>query len=307
MRRNTFQLLPRHVCRRTSRIHQARPRFRETGNSIMAVPDAARQKLRETFEGRTLDKQLSGWDELWKQEVTPWDRAGPSQALADAITGNADILGAPIKNDPSKQRKRALVPGCGRGYDVLLLASLGYDVYGVDGSQTAIEAARKMQKGADKSATYRALETEFGRGRETFVENDFFKDDFLETTGGGNFDLIFDYTFLCALPPPLRPSWAKRMSALLAPGGHLICLEWPLHKPPREGGPPHGLSAELYETLLRRPGQEVQYDESGKIATNDAELAGNALVCAKRYRPERTHEAGKDSDYVSLWQHTNSS
>ncbi|PPJ61158.1 hypothetical protein CBER1_04179 [Cercospora berteroae] len=271
----------------------------------MAVPDAARQKLRETFEGRTLDKQLSGWDELWKSEVTPWDRAGPSQALADAITGNADILGAPIKNDPSKQRKRALVPGCGRGYDVLLLATLGYDVYGVDGSQTAIEAARKLQKEADKSATYRAVETEFGRGRETFVENDFFKDDFLETTGGGNFDVIFDYTFLCALPPPLRPSWAKRMSELLAPGGHLICLEWPLHKPPREGGPPHGLSAELYEALLRTPGQEVQYDESGKAATNDAELAGNALICAKRYRPERTHEAGKDSDYVSLWQHTN--
>ncbi|KAF2215926.1 hypothetical protein CERZMDRAFT_94314 [Cercospora zeae-maydis SCOH1-5] len=270
----------------------------------MALPDAARQKLRETFANRPLNEQLSGWDELWKQQVTPWDRAGPSHALADAVTANPDILGPPIKSG-SGRRRRALVPGCGRGYDVLLLASLGYDAYGVDGSSTAIDAARRLQTEVGSSATYRALETEFGRGRETFVLGDFFQDDFLEATGGGSFDLIFDYTFLCALPPPLRPSWARRMSELLAPAGLLICLEWPLHKPASEGGPPHGLSAELYESLLYRPGQDVLYDESGKVIAHEAaDRSDNALVCVKRYRPQRTHEAGKDSDYVSLWQHT---
>ncbi|KAM3425090.1 hypothetical protein BST61_g7056 [Cercospora zeina] len=271
----------------------------------MALPDAARQKLRDTFANRPLDDQLTGWDELWKQQVTPWDRAGPSHALADAVTGHPDILGPPVKSDSGRRRRRALVPGCGRGYDVLLLAALGYDAYGVDGSSAAIDAARRLQMEAGGSASYRALETESGRGRETFVRNDFFKDDFLEATGGGSFDLIFDYTFLCALPPPLRPSWAQRMTELLASDGHLICLEWPLHKPANEGGPPHGLSAALYESLLRSPGQDVPYDERGKVSVNEAaEQSDNALVCVKRYRPQRTHEAGKDSDYVSLWQHT---
>lgn len=271
----------------------------------MAAQDAARSKLRETFEGRPLDQQVGGWDELWKQDVTPWDRAGPSRALADAVIERADLIGSPIKPGSTKQRRRALVPGCGRGYDVLLLASLGFDAYGVDGSESAIEAARKLKTEAGNTDTYRVVDEQVGRGQDRFIVNDFFKDDFLVSTDGGEFDLIFDYTFLCALPPALRPSWAKRMSQLLAPGGHLVCLEWPLHKPPKDGGPPHGLSEELYGALLSKPGHDVEYDADGKVSPpSTGEKTDNALICVERYRPTTTHEAGKDSDYVSIWRHS---
>lgn len=240
-----------------------------------------------------------------------------------------------------QQRKKALVPGCGRGYDVLSLASLGYDTFGLDGSENAITAARKLEaeESSFESDAYRLRDPLIGKGKIQFIIGDFFHDDFLTavttttTHGDSNisdsnnninttpttdekFDLIFDYTFLCALPRELRPPWAKRMSELLAPEGFLVCLEWPLQKSPKEGGPPHGLSAELYEELLRKPGQEVKYDDdddgegyvvvssAGDSTTSgggDDGRAKNALVRLERYRPSRTHEAGKDSDFISIW------
>lgn len=247
----------------------------------------------------------------------------------------------PQQQQQQQQRKKALVPGCGRGYDVLSLASLGYDTFGLDGSENAILAARKLEAEEEiscESDAYRLREDPLvGKGKIQFIIGDFFHEDFLAaittttTTHGDSsdstsndtlptteekFDLIFDYTFLCALPRELRPKWAKRMSELLAPDGFLICLEWPLQKSPKEGGPPHGLSAELYEELLRKPGQEVEYDDDddgeGYVVVSAGDSTGgggggddgrakNALVRLERYRPSRTHEAGKDSDYISIW------
>lgn len=311
-----------------------------------------RSELQKTFEGRPAAQHISGWDDLWKKSLTPWDRAGPSQALRDAILSqNQNLFGSPIKKvatptttteqqqQQQQQRKKALVPGCGRGYDVLSLASLGYDTFGLDGSENAILAARKLEaeESSFESDAYRLRDPLVGKGKIQFIIGDFFHEDFLAaitttTTHGSDssdntvppttdekFDLIFDYTFLCALPRELRPAWAKRMSELLAPDGFLICLEWPLQKSPKEGGPPHGLSAELYEELLRKPGQEVEYDDddddgegyvvvsaggsttSGGGGGGDDGRAKNALVRLERYRPSRTHEAGKDSDYISIW------
>lgn len=308
-----------------------------------------RSELQKTFEGRPAAQHISGWDDLWKKSLTPWDRAGPSQALRDAILSqNQHLFGSPIKKlatttttgpRQQQQRKKALVPGCGRGYDVLSLASLGYDTFGLDGSENAILAARKLEAeeiSCESDAYRRGVEdTLVGKGKVQFIIGDFFHEDFLAaisttTTMHGDsndtvppttdekFDLIFDYTFLCALPRELRPTWAKRMSELLAPDGFLVCLEWPLQKSPKEGGPPHGLSAELYEELLRKPGQEVEYDDDDDdgegyvvVSAGDSTTSGggggddgrakNALVRLERYRPSRTHEAGKDSDYISIW------
>lgn len=316
----------------------------------MAAPET-RSELQKTFEGRPAAQHISGWDDLWKKSLTPWDRAGPSQALRDAILSqNQNLFGSPIKKlattttttmtgqqQQQQQRKKALVPGCGRGYDVLSLASLGYDTFGLDGSENAITAARKLEaeESSFESDAYRLRDPLIGKGKIQFIIGDFFHNDFLTaittttTHGDSNsnhntipttdekFDLIFDYTFLCALPRELRPPWAKRMSELLAPDGFLVCLEWPLQKSPKEGGPPHGLSAELYGELLRKPGQEVEYDDddndgyvvvsAGDSTTGggggggDDERAKNALVRLERYRPSRTHEAGKDSDFISIW------
>jgi hypothetical protein len=84
----------------------------------------------------------------------------------------------------------------GRGYDVLLLASLGYDCYGLDASETAIEAARKLKAASKDDERYAAHDPKVGPGESKFLLRDFFKDDFLAESNGGDFDLIFDYTFV---------------------------------------------------------------------------------------------------------------
>ncbi|KXT01097.1 hypothetical protein AC579_6762 [Pseudocercospora musae] len=261
-----------------------------------------RAKLKSQFLDRPSDQHIERWDDLWKQSVTPWDRNGPSVALKDAITGHEDLFGSPIAGHDGKgQRKRALVPGCGRGYDVLLLASLGYDAYGVDGSETALGEAKKVQAMSVDSEVYAVHDANVGRGESKFILGDFFKDEFLQDTKGADFDVVFDYTFLCALHPEMRPKWASRMRDMLSPSGHLVCLQWPLGKDPKEGGPPHALTNELYVELFKSPGEDVEYGEDGRAIETDREVGPEGLVRVKHYRPERTHPAGETSDYVSIW------
>lgn len=102
---------------------------------------------------------------------------------------------------------RALVPGSGSGYECMALAEAGWDVLGLDLAPTAVARAealweeRQAEKGGKKGK---------GKGKLTYKAGNFYE---LE----GRFDLIFDYTFLCALPPDNRSRWAKKMRELLTP------------------------------------------------------------------------------------------
>jgi hypothetical protein len=79
--------------------------------------------------------------------------------------------------------------------------------------------------------------------------------------------------------PDVRPAWGKRMHELVKPStGLLICLEYPLYKDPETGGPPWGVTAELYEQLLAEGFEKVI-----------------------RYKPERAHPIGMGSDHISVW------
>jgi SAM-dependent methyltransferase len=267
-----------------------------------------REKLRQHFQDQPAEAQTGRWDAMWQQKVTPWDRSEPNPALIDALNEKKNILGPSTEKSEYVQRKKALVPGCGRGYDVLLLASYGYDAYGADVSQTAIDACIELDREqAEDTARYPIKDAAIGRGSRNFLLTDFFKDDLLAHTGGSKFDIIYDYTFLCAIPPQLRPQWSKRMSELLAPGGSLICLEFPLVKSPKAGGPPHGLSSELYVQLFKQPGEEVEYDDEGYVKSNDGELnKQTGLNRLAHWEPARTHQVGKGTDKVSIWQHAGS-
>ena len=226
----------------SEQYHSTRSALPET-NSTMDD----REKLRQHFQDQPAEAHTGRWDALWQQKLTPWDRAEPHPALSDTLNEKRDLIGASTEKSEIVQRKKALIPGCGRGYDVLLLASYGYDAYGADVSQTAIDACNELNsEQAEDTAKYPIKDPSIGRGSRDFLLVDLFNDDLLSHTGGSKFDVIYDYTFLCAIPPQLRPKWSKKMSELLAPGGSLICLEFPLAKSPTAGGPPHGLSSELY-------------------------------------------------------------
>lgn len=327
-------------------------------------------RLQSTFQYRSFDDHPSAWDSLWNEAYTPWDRGGPSLALKDLLTQHPELF-PPKEGD---DRPKALVPGCGRGHDVLLLSSLGFGAYGLDFSERAIQEAKVNEKEFLATASEEGGADQKEGGAVTWIAGDFFDASLLQTqTDVEKFDLVFDYTvrffslplslslvyifnsnktnlsvpiirsdkkerkkeisreadrlicdlptfiqFFCALPPSARPKWAARVSSLLDPQtGRLICLEWPLHKPPKTGGPPWGVTSQVYLAHLSHPGEPLPYDDEGNLIINDdlakdlehgvsAGGSGTSLERIARVRPTRTHKAGYDPDgnmvdFISVW------
>ncbi|KAL8916203.1 MAG: hypothetical protein Q9208_008655 [Pyrenodesmia sp. 3 TL-2023] len=143
------------------------------------------------------------WNKLWDAgNFLPWDRITPNPAFVDLLDQRKDLIGDCFVEDAGKRRrKRALVPGCGRGYDVLLLASYGYDAYGLEVSETAIE--RCIEEKNVNGNKYPVRDEAAGTGESTFLNGDFFADAWSkEVAGGGTFELIYDYT---VFSPPCVP------------------------------------------------------------------------------------------------------
>ncbi|KAJ5454558.1 uncharacterized protein N7458_005514 [Penicillium daleae] len=262
-----------------------------------------------TYQG---DKYVDGWASLWdKGDNLPWDRGFPNPALEDALVQRAGTIGGPLAQDAQGQsyRRKALVPGCGRGVDVLLLASFGYDAYGLEYSATAVELCKKEE--TENHSWYRVRDEKIGKGKVTFLQGDFFDDAWLETIGvpRNGFDVIYDYTFFCALNPELRPKWALRHTELLAPSpaGNLICLEFPRHKDPLAPGPPYPSPSEAYMEHLSHPGEKVSYNDKGLVNSDPLREPSKAgLERVAHWQPERTHTVGQGEngvihDRVSIW------
>jgi methyl halide transferase len=159
----------------------------------------ARARLQDHFKGYTGDKYGEGWENLWAQgDFLPWDKGAPNPALIDLLKERKDIIGNAMMEDAEdgkpRRRKRALVPGCGRGVDVLLLKSFGYEAWGLEYSETAVSACRTYQE--EHGREYRVQVEGVGEGTARFVVGDFFQDDWLVDIGGPGtqFDLIYDYT-----------------------------------------------------------------------------------------------------------------
>ncbi|RDA88310.1 hypothetical protein CP532_6592 [Ophiocordyceps camponoti-leonardi (nom. inval.)] len=232
---------------------------------------------------------------------------GPSLALADLLAERTDLIpAAPV---PCPRRARALVAGCGRGCDALLLASFGYDVWAVDddGDRVVKERARLLVDGR----LYPPVREAVGCGSVTWLVADFLADDWCRGLGSddgpGRFDLIYDYTLLCALSPSDRPRWAKRLAQLIVPDGRLICLEFPSSKPMSAPGPPWGVKPELYEVLLSAPGEAPSYHPDGTVVVDPiAQPRCDALHRLAIIKPSRTHGAGTApdgsvTDFISVW------
>ncbi|KAG9243255.1 thiol methyltransferas-like protein [Calycina marina] len=267
-------------------------------------PTDARARLLSHFEAKDTAAHPEAWDELWADGFIPWDKGFPSPALADLLEQRKDLF------PTTKERKKAFVPGCGKGYDVLLLSAWGYDAYGLDFSPTAIERAKELEKEVDGKGPHYETQQGVTKGKVVWVTGDFFKDDFLEVVDGENkFDLIYDYTFLSALNPSMRPAWSSRYNELLAPTGKLICLEFPTYKPPSTGGPPWALPPKIYMAHLPRPGEKLLYEEDGDLLESKlGEPSNRSLTRIEHFQPQRTHnvgygEDGKVTDWISVWSH----
>ena len=176
------------------------------------------------------------WDTRYRQGVTPWDagRVPPrlEQWLATQVPG-----------------QRGLVPGCGSGYEVKRFAEHGDDVIGIDFSDAAIDAARRT----------------LGQLAHLVSKADFF------TFGARAFDVVYERTFMCALPPRERQRWAQRVAELTRSGGLLAGFFFLADK---DRGPPFGISARDLHALLD-PAFALIEDEAVPAAQSVPVLAGH--------------------------------
>ena len=161
------------------------------------------------------------WDTRFRGGVTPWDAGGAPPQLERYLH----------QHPPG----RVLIPGCGTGYEAAAFAERGHDVLAIDFSDAAIEAAQRhlgARAGLVRKADFFALDE-------------------------GQFDVVYERAFLCALPRARWPDWARRLGELVRPGGELAGFFY-LDENPR--GPPFGTSKEGLSGLLG-PGFDLVVDQ----------------------------------------------
>lgn len=128
------------------------------------------------------------WDLRYEARFAPWDAGRVPERLERFVSAFA----AP---------GRVLVPGCGSAHDVRFLAEHGWDVVGIDFSDSALAAARDVL-GPDNARRVRRA-------------------DFFAPIAEAPFDVVYERAFLCALPRRLWPDWGRRVAQLVVPGGLL--------------------------------------------------------------------------------------
>lgn len=178
------------------------------------------------------------WEQAWQESRTGWDAGAPAPALVEYLLSRGD-------EGDEQATRRALVPGCGSGYDAFALAQQGYHTTGIDLAPTAarrFEALRE-ERGLSKTQAH-------------IIVRDFFELSH-EPAHQHAYDLIWDYTFLCAIEPEQREGWGKAMSRLVRPGGLLLTLLFPIRdvedpSPPKadEPGPPFRLHIDHAHRVL---------------------------------------------------------
>jgi hypothetical protein len=131
------------------------------------------------------------WQARYEGGETGWDRGGASPTLLRMLAEGA------------LSPCRILVPGCGRGHEVVALARAGFEVTGVDFAPAAVEAVRARLEQEGLTASIRQADLFAFHPEEPF-------------------EAIYEQTCLCALLPERWADYEHRLATWLEPGG-LLC------------------------------------------------------------------------------------
>lgn len=164
------------------------------------------------------------WQARFEADATPWDRGAINPQLetwvrAGRLRPYAAADARPAGTDEPRLT-RVLIPGCGAGYEVGLLAEWGFDVTAVDYAPAAIARTRDRLRKAFASG---------GASRINRVE--LIEADLLTWRPTALFDAIYEQTCLCAMHPDQWRDYADRLLDWLRPGGQLFALFMQALKP----------------------------------------------------------------------------
>jgi methyl halide transferase len=154
------------------------------------------------------------WNNRYEAEETGWDLktiSPPLKAYIDQLTN---------------KNLRILIPGCGSGHEAEYLLKQGFrDVTVIDFAPLVVE---KMKSHLSDYQNVKIICTDF------FIHS-------------GEYNLILEQTFFCALDPALRTKYVQKMSELLTQNGKLTGLLFGVQFPKN---PPFGGNKEEYLTLF---------------------------------------------------------
>jgi len=147
---------------------------------------------------------MNDWEQRYQRGETGWDRGGASPMLLRWLEGEAIAPG------------RVLIPGCGRGHEVLELARRGFDVVAIDVAPSAVAYLKQELVTQGLSAEVHLM-------------------DLFELDPDEPFDAIYEQTCLCALDPEHWQRYEAKLQQWLKPGGKLHAM---FMQTGSDGGPP---------------------------------------------------------------------
>ncbi|MAX80961.1 MAG: SAM-dependent methyltransferase [Crocinitomicaceae bacterium] len=165
------------------------------------------------MEDHNLSKEY--WTNRYQDGSTGWDVGLATPPIAEYAQQLED------------KSIKILVPGCGNAHEAEFLHQHGFEnVFVLDISKAPLENFKK------RISTF---------PQEHLICSDFFHHQ-------GEYDLILEQTFFCAIDPVLREEYVKHCASLLKPGGKLVGVLWGV--PMNSDKPPFGGNHSEYESLF---------------------------------------------------------
>jgi hypothetical protein len=162
-----------------------------------------------------IDLNEDFWSSRYREGTDAWDLGAPSTPLKEYIDGLTD------------KSLKILIPGAGNSHEAEYLWALGFtNTHVIDLAKEPLENLKNRAKGFPDSQA---------------IQGDFFEHK-------GQYDLVIEQTFFCAISPTLRADYAKQMAAIIKPGGKLAGVLF--NAPMNEDHPPFGGTAEEYRSYF---------------------------------------------------------
>ena len=197
------------------------------------------------------DKPLDAayWEAQYETKSTGWDLgeiSPPIQTYLDTVTDKKSSI---------------LIPGCGNSYEAEYLSQQGFT------NSTVIDIA---------PTPVAVLKEKFKKNPNIqIILGDFFEH-------LGEYNLILEQTFFCAIPPTMRQKYVWKIHQLLAKEGILVGL---LFNRTFDSGPPFG-------------GSKVEYEKLFKDAFHFLKMEMSPNSIAPRANTELFFELKKNNDVV---------